>query len=320
MLPFFVRRLGSAMLLVFLVSSGAVLLTIAAPGDYTSELLVTGMSRAAIERERARLGLDAPMATQYAAWLGRAVRFDFGTSLLYRRPVGELVAERGANTAILAAAALVLATIIGLPLGVVAGSRERTVVGRSIRTASIVALSCPPLLTSLLIVFVAVRTGWLPATGHLAGPALALAIPVGALIEQVQSATMRDVVGQPFVGAARARGLSPARVLWVHALRSALVPVLAVYGLIIGGLLSGSFVVELVAGWPGLGRLTYEALRARDTYLVAGAAVAGAVCLAVGTLVSDLAQSVADPRLRAPARGGRRQEKAGRDLSPKPAA
>jgi len=131
---------------------------------------------------------------------------------------------------------------------------------------------------------------------HLVVPATALALPIAAMFERVQSQSMADVIGQPYVLAALARGVPRSRVVWRDALRPALRPVAAVYGLVVGALFSGSFAVEVVTAWPGLGRLMLEALRARDLYLVAGCAAAGSVFLALGTLVSDMALAAIDPR------------------------
>jgi len=308
------RRLAVAVFLVFAVSSAALVLTRLAPGDYVTESLGTRASRETIERVRARYGLDKPIATQYWDWLSAAVRLDFGQSLQYDRPVRDLIPERAANTAILAAAALLLATAIGIPLGVISGSR-RGMVCAAIRFGSVIIVSMPPLLTSLFLVFVAARTGWLPIGGmtsggasdgiftldlvhHLVVPAAAIGLPLAAMLERLQAAAMSDVIGQPYILAALARGASPARVLWRDALKPALKPIASVYGLIIGTLLSGSFAVEVITAWPGIGRLMLDALRARDVYLVAGCAGAGAVFLACGTLLSDLALGVVDPRAR----------------------
>jgi peptide/nickel transport system permease protein len=164
-------------------------------------------------------------------------------------------------------------------------------------------------------VFVAARTGWFPVGGmtslaagaswpgwladlarHLPLPVLALALPVAATLERLQSQALADAAREPFVAAAVARGLSWDGALRAHAWPASLRPVLGVYGLVIGGLFSGSFVVEVVTAWPGLGRLMYDALRARDIYLVAGCAATGAAFLAAGTLVSDLLLRWADPR------------------------
>jgi peptide/nickel transport system permease protein len=318
MLRYLARRLLFSVLLVAVVSSAALLLTRAAPGDITSEQVGTGVTARSIEAERARLGLDRPVAEQFARWASRAVRLDFGTSLMYGRPVAGLVAERAANTFALAFAALLAALLAGVPLGVVSGSRHGPVAG-AIRAASLLALSLPTLVSSLLLVFVAARTGWLPIGGmqsadalaargwlasaadlarHLVLPALALALPLVATIERLQSQATATTLGERFVTAAIARGIPPGRLLWRDALKPSLRPVAAVFGVIFGNLLSGSFIVEIVTSWPGLGRLMYDALRSRDLYLVAGCAAAGGVFLAVGALVSDVALAAIDPRLR----------------------
>lgn len=292
------RRLGLAVLFVFVVSSCAMLLGHLAPGDATTELLGQGASPEAIANERARLGLDRPLLAQYADWLGRVARLDLGESARYRRPVADLIAERIGYTAKLGAAALALATLIGLPLGVIAGARPNWA-GGLVHIASIGVLSLPPLVSALLLVFLGASTGWFPAGGsHLLLPTLALALPFAATLQQLQSQSMAAALAEPHIAAARARGLPEWRLIWRHALRDALRPVLAVYGIIIGTLFSGSFVVEFVTSFPGLGRLMYEALVSRDTYLVAGCAATGAVFLAAGTLIADLLLVAADPRLR----------------------
>ena len=232
------------------------------------------------------------------------MRFDFGRSLAYDRPVTDLIPERAANTAILAAAALLLATLIGLPLGIISGSRRGGVAPDAIRGVSVVLLSMPPLLTSLLLVFVAARTGWLPIGGmrslrrtggsdldlrHLIVPAMALALPLAAMFERLQSQAMAETIGAAVrAGDARPRRAAVARPLARRAEGGAAAGRF-VYGLVVGTLLSGSFAVEIITAWPGLGRLMLDALRARDVYLVAGCAAAGSVFLAAGTLLSDAA-------------------------------
>jgi peptide/nickel transport system permease protein len=133
---------------------------------------------------------------------------------------------------------------------------------------------------------------------HLPVPALALALPIGAMLERLLAQSMAETIRAPFVMAAEARGLSRQRIVWGHAVRVALQPVVSIYGLIVGTLLSGSFMVEIITAWPGLGRLTYDALRGRDVYLVAGCAAAGALFLAIGGVIADAAQAALDPRVR----------------------
>jgi peptide/nickel transport system permease protein len=313
---YLVRRLAFAIFLVIAVSSASLVLARLAPGDFVASSLGGQASAQQMAQARARLGLDKSIGAQYVGWIVSAARLDFGRSLAYDRPVRDLIPERAANTAILALTAIVLATLVGLPLGVISGSRRGGLLVGVIRSASLVLLSMPPLLTSLFLVFLAARSGWLPIAGmrsaqtpdggalldlirHLIVPAAAIGLPLAAMLERVQAQAMREAVDQPFVLATIARGVPPARVLWRDALKPALRPVASVYGLIIGTLLSGSFAVEVITAWPGLGNLMLNALRARDVYLVAGCAGAGAVFLALGTLVSDLALALVDPRGRA---------------------
>lgn len=299
MFLFLVRRAAGALLLVFAVTSGALLLAQLAPGDYAAQI---GRSREEIAAERHRLGLDRPLLEQYTGWLGRTLRFDFGESFQYHRPVLDLLRERAGNTALLAICALAVATLIGIPSGVFTGSSSGGVAGRILRTLSLLLLSVPPLISSIVLLTIAARTGWLPVSGmdgprHFVVPTLALALPIAAMLERLQAQSIGDALNTPFALAARARGLSHRRVVWRHAWRQSLGPILAIYGVVIASLFSGSFAVEMVTSWPGLGSLMQQALMARDTYLVAGCAATGAAFLAAGVLAVDVAHALADPRL-----------------------
>ena len=318
LLNFVARRIAFAVLLVVVVSSTSLLLARLAPGDVTAQLGPFA-SATEIAGTRARFDLDRTPLGQWGVWLSRAVRFEFGDSFLYNRPVRGLVVSAAGNTAVLAVAALVAATLVGIPLGVISGSRRGILAG-AIRGVSLVFLSIPPLLTSLFLVFLAAVTRWFPAGGmtsvnassldwpawlldvatHLPLPALALALPIAATFERLQAQSMSETLRQPFALAAVARGLSPRDVILRHAWRVSVRPICGIYGLAIGALLSGSFVVEFVTAWPGLGRLMYEALRARDVYLVAGCAAMGGLFLAAGSVIGDLLLAAADPRVREP--------------------
>jgi peptide/nickel transport system permease protein len=311
-LRYVVGRAAAALLLVFLVSSAALLLAQAAPGDYASQF---GVAPERIEAERHRLGLDRPLLEQYARWLRRSVTFDLGESFQYQRPVTTLVRERAANTALLAVAALLIATLLGIPGGILTGSQRGMTVSL-IRGLSLVLISLPPLITSLVLLMLAARTGWLPVGGmgtpeddaswvtraaitlrHLVIPAAALGLPLAATIERLQSQSMGEAIRRTSTLAARARGIPAVRVVGRHAWRLSLGPLLAIYGVLFGSLLSGSFAVELATSWPGLGDLMRQALVARDTYLVAGCAAAGAVFLAAAVLVADVVHGALDPRV-----------------------
>ena len=310
------RRLLFAGILIALTSSSALFLARLAPGDMTSQLGPFA-SPVDIENTRARFNLDRSPISQWGLWVSRAMRLDFGESFLYNRPVAPLVVRAAGNTALLGVVSLLLATLVGLSLGVFTGARSGTL-PMLVRSVSLVCVSLPPLVTSLALVFLAARTGWLPAGGmvsstasdqtwsawmldvlrHLPLPVVALALPMAATFERLQSQSMADAVHQPFVLAAIARGVPATRALLRHAWPSSLRPICGVYGLAIGVLLSGSFIVEFVTAWPGLGRLTFEALRARDVYLVAACAASGAAFLALGTMTGDLLLAAADPRVR----------------------
>lgn len=315
-----------ALLLVIFVLAAASALQIVAtltPGDELAELRAAGVSGAALEREIARRGLDRSWTERYAQWLGRAARLDFGTSSRYDRPVAPLVASRAANTAILALAAFALAVLVAVPLGTLAGSGRLPWLSAAASTTSLILVSLPPLVTALALSLAAARTGWLPPGGmttpgldaaapiasraadiavHLIVPALALALPIGAMIERVQAAAVAAGRAERHVLAAASRGVPPMRLLWSALWRPTAGPVAAFAGVVAGSLLSGSLAVELVTAWPGMGRLTFEALSARDAPLAAGCAAAAAIVLAVWTTISDLAAGWLDPRLEG---GGR---------------
>ena len=308
---YLLRRLGFAILLVFTVSSASLLLARIAPPDDAF-----GTDPKILVAERHRLGLDKPLAEQYADWLARTIRFDFGESLRFRRPVIALIRERAGNTALLGMTALALATLVGVPFGVFTGSHHGPL-ATAVRIVSMTVLSLPSLVTSLVLLLMAARSGWFPAGGlpnvpagtgliesglivarYLCLPACALALPMAATLERLQSRAIYEALADPCIVAALARGLPRHRVVWRHALRLALKPVLAIYGIVIGSALSGSFVVEIVMSWRGLGDLMYQALQSRDLYLVAGCAAAGSCGLALGILVSDLVLVAVDPRIQ----------------------
>lgn len=317
MAQFLIRRVTFAVLLVLISSSAALFLTRLAPGDL-AQALGPQATRSEIAAARARFDLDRPALEQWWLWTTRALTFDFGESVLYSSPVAPLVTRAAANSAVLGVTTLVVATMLGLSLGIFTGARPRGVAATVVRAFSIACLSLPPLVTSLLLVFVAARTGWLPLGGittagsaattwgawladvaaHLPLPVLALALPIAAMFERLQSQALGETLHLPFVLAASARGVSERTAILRHAWPVSLRAICAVYGIVIGAVLSGSFAVEYVTTWPGLGRLMYVALMARDIYLVAGCAAMGASLLAVGTLIGDLMLAAIDPRVR----------------------
>jgi peptide/nickel transport system permease protein len=283
-------RVLSSLLLVWFVASCAFLLSAVGPAP-----LAIGASQEEVEAWRRETGADRPLLARYVSWLGGALVGDLGTSSLYRAP---------------------LALLVGLPPAIYAARHPASLLARAIRAASLAMLSVPPFIGALALVFLAARTGWLPAGGmtsgaelsgfawmadvlwHLPVPALALALPLAATFERQQAAALAEALALPAVQNARAKGVPPRRVVYAHAWRLSLKPVAALGGLALAALLGGAFVVETISAWPGLGRLIHDAVRARDVALVSGCAIAGSAMLAAGIFLSDLLVAWLDPRAR----------------------
>ena len=296
---FIVRRCAAALAFVFVVACTAFLLVRLAPGDAATDLELRVADPSVVAATRARLGLDQPVLTQFGQWLAGLARLDLGQSSKFGRPVSSLVADRLVNTALLAGVALLIATAIGLPLGVMTGARPNSWISRLVTGVSLALVSCPPIIATLALLWIAVTTGWLSLEpGNLSLPVIALAAPVAAVLERLQSQASAEAEHSSTTLAAAARGIPSLRLTWIHAARQSLHPVLGVYGVIIATLFSGSIAVETITEWPGLGRLMLEAVLGRDLFLVAGCALAGAALLAVGNLAADLLRVSVDPRLR----------------------
>jgi ABC-type dipeptide/oligopeptide/nickel transport system permease component len=301
------RRLVAAVVLVLATVSLTWWLTRSAPGQATLFARDGFLADDSLAATEAR---EASGQSLWSWWMA-ASRLDLGRSAKYQRPVLPLVAERAANSALLALAALALALAVGLPMGILS-SRSRGWAAQAIRVFSVITLSCPPLVVAIVLAWLAVRWGWqlggtAPSGGGvdravalariLGPPALALAIPLAATFERMQSRSLARVLGEPCLRAAAARGLDE-RAVWWRAWWLALPPVASVGGLIAGALLGGALSVEIVTAWPGLGRLAFDALLARDAPLVAGCALMTSVFVSVAALASDLLVAWADPRSR----------------------
>lgn len=296
------RRCAAAVAFVMIVSCAAFLLVRLAPGDAATDLQIQVADPAVIKATRARLGLDQPLATQFGRWLVGLAHFDLGHSSKFGRPVAALVFDRLLNTAQLAGLALLLATMVGLPLGVMTGARPDSWLAKSVTAVSLALVACPPIIATLALLWVAVTTGWLAmAPGSLALPVIALAAPAAAVLERLQSQSSAEAAHSTSVLAAAARGIPSSRLTWIHATRQSLRPVLGVYGVVVATLFSGSIAAETITAWPGLGRLMLDAVLDRDLFLVAGCALAGAVLIAAANLASDLLRLAVDPRLRSAA-------------------
>ena len=293
---FALRRIALATAFVILVSLTAIFLVRLAPGDATTDMAMRGESAESIAAKRHEYGLDRSVAAQLGQWTLGLVRFDLGESSHYGQPVADLVGDRMAKTAVLAGCALVVAVLLGLPLGVVTGTRPRSIMSGLVTGVSLVLICCPPIIGTLALLLVAASTGWLSIEqGAMALPVLALALPLAAMLERLQSRAIADVMQSPGITAAAARGISRGRLVWLHAGRQSLRPVLGVAGIASATLFSGSIAVEKITSWPGLGSLMLDGLAYRDVYLVAGTTLAGATLLAAANLLADVLRAAADP-------------------------
>jgi peptide/nickel transport system permease protein len=299
MLTFLARRALGALAFTIVVPIAAIVLGRWSAGNLEAELSMQRASAVSIAEARAAAGLDRSAAAQIAGWVAGVARFDLGRSARFGRPVSELVLDGAAHTAALAALALLVATVIGWPLGVVTGARPRSALAALVAPLSLAFVACPPIVGALALMLLAVSTGWLSvAPGSLALPTLALALPLAATLERLQAQATSEAMSAPDLPAAAARGVPMWRLIWVHGARQSLRPVLGVFGVIVGSLFSGSLAVEVLTARPGLGHLMFDAIGARDLWLVAGCAFVGAILLAACNLAADALRALADPRVR----------------------
>jgi peptide/nickel transport system permease protein len=290
-----------------------------APGDFLASVEVNPqVSARALERMRTDFGLDRPAAVQLLLYLRNVLlRFDFGQSFTYHQPVFAVLLPRLGNTLLLASAAALVTWGLAVPLGVVAAVWPRTWADRGLSLAAYAVLSVPEVISGLLLLSLAAHTRWFPIGGmhsldagtfgpwertldvarHLVLPALVVgAVPLAARMRQMRS-QMLETLRQDYVTAARARGLGEGAVVLRHALRNALNPMISLFGLTLGSLVSGSFVAEVIFSWPGLGSIAVEAILRQDQYLVLGAVLMASVVLVAGNLVADVMLALADPRI-----------------------
>ncbi len=325
MLSVALRRLVASVLLVFLVLTATFFLIHLAPGDPANILAGSRTTVESMARLRAVYGLDRPLLVQYLLWLRAVVlRFDWGVSITFGRPVLDLLGDTLAPTALLALSAMLVQYLVGVPLGVAAARRRTRVLDDSIRLVSLVLYSMPVFWMGLMaILLFSYALPVFPASHmrsigaedlssgargtdlllHLALPALTLGLSMaGATVRFVRN-RMIEVLEEDYIRTARAKGLSERRVIWVHAMRNVLVPIIQLFGLSLPFVLNGSLVLEVVFSWPGLGRTTFQAILARDYPVILAATALTAVLVVISNLLADLLHALVDPRVRTAGRG-----------------
>ncbi|MBM7517486.1 ABC transporter permease [Nocardioides nitrophenolicus] len=301
------RRVGSRVGALF--ASLLIALTLAfalgrLSGDPTATILGPMAPQEQRDALRHELGLDRSLIVQYLDYLKGVFTGDLGTSLQFYQPNSTMIFDRLPYTLQLVAAGMALALLIGIPLGVLAATREGTWWDRGASTLALLGQSVPVFwLGMMLVVLFAVKLGWLPAgqsgsLRHLILPAVTMSLYPMAHIARLTRASMSEALGEPFIDSARARGISRTRVVWRHAFKNAMMPILTIVVLQTGILLSGAVAVEYVYSWPGLGQLALQAIQFRDFPLVQAIVGFGALVFVFLNLLVDVIHSVVDPRVR----------------------
>ncbi|TDI48493.1 MAG: ABC transporter permease [Acidobacteria bacterium] len=319
-MSFWIGRIAQALCALFAVSILAFLFLELAPGDYLDRMrLSPQISQETLEAMRVQYGLDRPFVARYWTWLGAVVTGTWGYSFAYGIAVAPLVWGRVMNTLVLGASALAVAWALALPVGVWWATRRSTAAGFSMGFLTSVILGFPELILALILLVLAERSGAFPVGGmrsigaedlsawgrardllwHLVLPVTTLALPAFAMLVRHVKAAVEDVMAETFVLNARALGVTGRRLVLHHVLRPAANPLISIAGLSVASLLSGSFIVEVVMGWPGLGPFLLEAIRARDVHVVIGGVMCSAVLVIAGGLLTDLVLYLNDPRMAA---------------------
>lgn len=319
MFKFLLRRLLQMLPMLIGISFVSFAVLHLAPGDYLTTLSQDpSLSPETLQQMRSQYGLDKSWIVQYFLWLSSAAQGKFGYSLAYHVPVFQLITQRLMNTLLLSVCALVASWGLAIPLGIVAAVRRNSWLDRAISLFAFAGISFPGFFLALLVLLMAQRTGWFPigqmhsstydlmspweqqmdVLKHLILPTLVLGVGGCAGIMRQMRGSLLDTLRENYITAARARGLPEYKVVWKHAVRNAINPLITVFGLSLAGLLSGAALVENVMAWPGLGRLILEAVQSRDVYLVMGAFMMGGIMLLAGNLISDILLALTDPRIK----------------------
>lgn len=274
------------------------------PGDPARAIVGELASPELVEYTRKKFGLDRPLHIQYGIFMSRLLRADFGTSIRSRRPVITELWDRLANTAELAIASLIVASLIGLTAGIVSATKRYSIFDSISMIAALLGVSVPVFWQGLMLMLVfSVILGWLPAGGrgtvfHLILPTITLGTSLAAVTARLTRSSMLDVLQQDFITTARSKGLIEKVVIYKHAVRNALIPVVTIIGLQFGSLLGGTVITETVFAWPGIGRLMVEAIGGRDHPVVQGGVLVFAIIFLVINLFVDLLYTLIDPRIR----------------------
>lgn len=312
MLLYIIEKVATLLVTILVASAIVFFVLEIVPGDPARLMLGLNATDDAVAALRTQMGLDSPLLVRYFSWLAGMAMGDFGQSFTYSVPVRELIAERVVVSLPLALIALALSTAIAIPVAVFSASRRNTAADTATMAATQFGIAIPNFWFALLLVYVfAVTLRWVPAGGFpgweagiapalgaLILPAIALALPQAAILSRVARSTLLETLNEDYIRTARAKGLPANTVLWRHALRNALIPVLTIMGLQFAFLLAGTIIIENVFYLPGLGRLVFQAINQRDLIVVESVVVLLVATVIIVNFLVDLAYGWADPRIR----------------------
>ena len=319
MLKYIARRLIIMIPELLVISFMVFMIMWAAPGDFLDQYRMDpSISPAFLEALAKEYGLDKPPLVQYGIWLKNLIKGDLGYSFYYRRPVADMIWERVFATLILSFVSFITSWTLGIILGVFSALRKYSFWDKFLTVVAFSGIAIPGFFLSLLLLYWAAKTGWFPIGGmvsvghpqmstwekfkdilwHLALPTIALGFGGFAGLMRYMRGSLLDVLNEDYVMFARAKGLPEKLVIYKHAMRNAINPMITFLGYSISGFLGGGVIIETIFAWPGMGRLVYQALIQQDIYVVMASAVISAVMLVIGNLVADILLALVDPRVR----------------------
>ncbi len=320
MIRYIIRRLLLAVPLLLVISALTFVIVEIAPGDAAQMYIdpEKGTDPAYIEQIRRNLGLDQPIHVRYVAWLGQTLSGDWGFSFRSRRAVTLEVGDRLPNTLLLGGTALLLSFVLAVPIGVISAFKRYSWIDYTVTTLSLVGTSIPIFWVALLFIQVfAIQMDWFPASGmrsvreqytgwqsvidvlhHMILPTIVLALAQIAGWSRYQRSALLDVLGQDYIRTARGKGVRERRVLILHALRNALIPMITLVGISVPSVVTGAFITETIFSWPGIGRLGVDAVSGRDYPVIMAVTMLSAVLIILSSLLADIAYAWADPRIR----------------------
>lgn len=270
-----------------------------APGDPTSLFADPNINPQELARVRANWGLDQPIYIQYFKWLWNAIRLDFGTSYLTGQPVVLEILERLPNTLILMISSFVITLLITIPLGAYSAVKKNSWFDNFVTIFSFAGMAIPSFWLGLMLMLLfAVKLHMLPATGNIVLPLITMVIGSLAGLTRFARASMLEVLNQDFIRVARAKGLPERVVIFKHALRNALIPIVTILGMSLPDLFSGAFIIETIFAWPGMGRLGVSAIFSRNYPLIMGIVMFSSILIILGNLLADIGYAIVDPRIR----------------------